>query len=75
MRRCDVELTDLFDINIKEIQNKFQVTLDVIEKVKDEMEFNDIEQYSKNLFHLNANNELSDNEKPFIPNKKSLEIL
>ena len=38
------------------------------------MEFNDIEQYSKNLFHLNANNELSDNEKPFIPNKKSLEI-
>ena len=74
LRRCDVELIDLFDINVKEIQNKFKVTLDVIDKVKDEMEFNDIEQYSKNLFNLNANNELSDNEKPFIPNKKSLEI-
>ena len=74
LRKVDVELTDLFDINTNIMKNKFKDTLDVIEKVKDELEFNDIEQYSKNLFHLNINNELDLEEKPFIPNKKSLEI-
>ena len=56
------------------MKTKFKGTLDVIEKVKDELEFNDVEQYSKNLFNLNANNELDLGEKTFIPNKKSLEI-
>ena len=74
LRKVDVELVDLFDINTMVMKNKFKDTLDVIEKVKDELEFNDIEQYSKNLFHLNVNNELDLEEKPFIPNKKSLEI-
>jgi hypothetical protein len=74
LRKVDVELVDLFDINTMVMKNKFKDTLDVIEKVKDELEFNDVEQYSKNLFHLNINNELDLGEKSFIPNKKSLEI-
>ena len=72
LRKCDVELIDLFDINVKEIEKKFKKTLDIINQVKHEMEFNDVEHYSKNLFLLNNNNEL--NDKMFIPNKKSLEI-
>ena len=74
LRKVDVELTDLFDININVMKNKFKSTLDVIAKVKDELEYNDVEQYSKNLFLLNINNELDLGEKTFIPNKKSLEI-
>jgi len=74
LRKVDIELTDLFDININIMKNKFKETLDVIEKVKDELSFNDIEQYSKNLFNLNINNELDLDDNIFIPNKKSLEI-
>ena len=74
LRKVDVEVIDLFDINTNVMKTKFKGTLDVIEKVKDELEFNDVEQYSKNLFNLNANNELDLGEKTFIPNKKSLEI-
>ena len=72
LRKCDVEIIDLFDINIKDIQNKFSQSLDIINKIKVEMKYNDIENYSKNLFHLN--NDLNNDDKPFIPNKKILEI-
>ena len=74
LRKVDMEIIDIFDINTNIMKNKFKDTLDVIEKVKDELEFNDVEQYSKNLFNLNVNNELDLGEKTFIPNKKSLEI-
>ena len=72
LRKCDVELIDLFDINIKDIQNKFSQNINIINQIKDELEFNDIENYSKNLFLLN--NDLNNNDNTFIPNKKSLEI-
>ena len=74
LRKVDVEVIDIFDININMMKNRFKNTLDVIEQVKDELEYNDVEQYSKNLFNLNVNNELDLGEKTFIPNKKSLEI-
>ena len=74
LRKVDMEIIDIFDINTNIMKNKFKDTLDVIEKVKDELEFNDVEQYSKNLFNLNANGELDLSDKGFIPNKKSLEI-
>ena len=74
LRKCDTDVIDLFDINPNEVKEKFKDTLSVIDKVKDELVFNDLENFSKNLFHLNMNGELDDNDKLFIPNSKSLEI-
>jgi hypothetical protein len=37
LRKVDVEVIDLFEINTNIIKNKFKDTLDVIEKVKDEL--------------------------------------
>ena len=74
LRKCDTDLIDLFDIDPKDLKTTFKFTLETIEKVKDELVYNDVEQYSKNLFSLNNNNELDVEDKLFVPNSKSLEI-
>ena len=72
MKKTDVELIDIFNLNPHLIKKSLEKTLDLIKKIKKEIKGNNIEFFNTKLYTTNLNNP-SKNEK-FIIKHNSMKI-
>lgn len=72
LKQSDTELYEILDFQPKVVKTFFKKQLDTISKIKQHLDLNCIEQYTKNLFYSKINDENDKYEKKYILTKNAL---